>query len=113
MVNYTLPQFNLLGDQWWVPNKPSLGPADALSIPVQLYVNSRDFNAFFEPILRFPVAAPAQLVVNDVFEIPQASGKYYKVARALVVHQGLVNEYWACIAVPCDAAATTIIPFLP
>ncbi len=107
---YIDPVFNLVGDFWANPHKPSGGPADVVGISVQKYVNSL-IQAITEPQLRIPPLSVPVMTVGDIWEVPQGSGRYWKALAQGSVHEGFPNEYWCVLVVQVDATGAQVLHY--
>lgn len=115
MPVYNLPDFNLLGDVWIGLNTPGSGnPPNFVAIPCQIYKNSRGDTADAGNVtIRTPSSTTLTLLPNDIWEIPQGSGRYFFASNGLRIHEGFPNEYWAQIAHRCTAFGIFLTPGLP
>jgi len=118
MPVYTLPSFNLLGSAWIDPNAPDLDTADVVDVACQFYIYSRgafDINIGFlelwsPPIyLRLdPTNRPFDVGIW-IWEVPSASGRYYRVRWKEILHLGFPNEYDVHLLAQCDGAGVEIL----
>lgn len=111
---YSLPTFNLLFDLWTAPNTPGGGPPSFTGKYCQPYIWSKAASPAPPRLcIRMAIDLVHTYTVNDIFEIPTGSGRYFKARLYFRMHEGFINEYWACHADPCDNAGTLITPGLP
>lgn len=115
MPNYTLPDFNLLCDVWFVGHFPDTDPADLFAIPCQLYLYSRDIgDVIGAPVPHEQLRVPSKQAATGWFPpmISQILGIafptngdtwYYKVMGWDYVHAGFANEYIGVILYQCSA----------
>lgn len=112
---YVLPIFNLLAQRWATPNFPAGGPATDVNIPCQNYVRTQDaFNSEYLN-LRIPwLSWTGELKVNDIWESPIGSGRYYNCNFMHIAHEGFPNQY---VYVVCSrsnsAGGSGVSPTLP
>ena len=120
MVAFRTPDFVSTCNIWLFPNNPSIGAADLLGFPCQMYYNARDafglgnlFTAIRFPLSvmgPFPKFQPNPSGAGDVLELEAGSGIYYKIFALDTVHQGFPNAYAEAIASPIDATLTLGVP---
>lgn len=115
---YTPPNFNLTCDIWIAGNNPDEDPADFEGVACQLYLYSRgvwpihpcELELYVPPIyLRFPVSVEAQWRAGQVFEVPVASGDYYRAKFKETMHSGFPNEYFVAVCVQCNGAGLPLL----
>lgn len=106
---YTLPNFNLVIDQFRPP--AAFPGVPTSSYAGQFYVNSRvpewaiyltDYLWRSLSILRVP--AGTDVVIGDVVEIGSGSGRFYVVCGVEPTHLGFANEYLSAYVQPVVAA---------
>lgn len=110
---YTLPDFNLVGDHWFHPRTPAMGVADEVDIPCQLYLWYGNPINQFNLTIRIPKGSSALMVFGDMWEIPQGSGRYYRVNSVGIIHQGFPNEYWISSGPQTDQFGTNNFGKIP
>jgi len=115
MPVYSLPQFNLFADAWTDPFSPENDAADVVNVPVQLYVFSRGaFDLKYGTLLEW--SPPIYVRIDPEFgalpttlwiwEVPQASGRYYRVRFKSLIHEGFPNEYEFHLVGQCNTFGT-------
>ena len=111
---YVVPTFNLLMDVWTTPATPGGGPASFVNIACQAYIWSKaPFPAPPWMQARFPIDVVNTYAVGDIYELPIASGRYWKALFLYRMHEGFTNEYWVAHIYSCDNAGTLITRGLP
>lgn len=99
---YTLPVFNLECNLWRPPT-PTTDPPDAVH-DCQLYIPSRgmlditpgDDDLWVPPVyVRFPKGTDVQQ--DDVLEVDDGDGWFYRVRWTERMHRGFSNEYFVAL----------------
>lgn len=121
-MSYRLPTFNLLAAAWECGGTPSGGSASYRDLQCQKYISSRpqiDVTADYDAdqwtqwmpaiVLRFKWGDPPfDVMWRDlnlgIFEVPQDSGRWYRVHWQDMCHEGFPNQYWMAVCTQCDAA---------
>jgi hypothetical protein len=113
---FRLPNFNLFADFWLFANLPFLGPPDITNIPVQLWVNNREFD-FGDQTTLFLAAQTVQIRTDKSFWNnigSQTNGSVWGITDSFHhvwyyyqvwwenIHMGFPNEYTQIIAQQCD-----------
>lgn len=110
MLLYTPPDFNLLMSLWRTGAPPLGNPIPVYAdIPCAIYLSGWSpaiFSSF--QTIRFPVSIGLNYLSADILEAPQGSERYWRVERYFRMHEGFVNEYWACQAYRCTSNGAQI-----
>jgi hypothetical protein len=97
-----LPTFNLTSRVWRPPHEPPGEPT--FITPSQLYIASRGLidiqpgqDHLWQPPIYLRVPKTTFLRRNDVVEVEEGDGYFYRVRWAEKVHRGFPNEYVTAI----------------
>jgi len=108
---YTPPNFNITVNVWNTGHVPDVDFPDVVDLAAQFYIYSRvsaDIHPceleLYHPLtqIRLPLAAIALWVAGQIFEVPAASGRFYRAKLKDRIHLGFPNEYLVAYVVQCN-----------
>jgi len=116
-LSFPVTQFPNVGSIWIAPNNPTLGAANILNVPNQLYFSPHDLSAFAIPaalgvssqwygLIKMPIGIWTARR-GDVFKPRNIAAEYYIAAWGEHYYVGFPQEFDGAIVVQCNANSTT------